>query len=128
MTRLGSIIEDRDVTYATLAARARLQPRTVRLLATGETPIDNVAVGTIRRIASALAVPVAALLEEEPVYPGDDSRTRTERLAAAIREVMWARGAAPYPSPAEAGERDEIADIAPDEFFARMPVIDDRRG
>ena len=73
MTRLGSIIEDRDVTYATLAARAHLQPRTVRMLATGETPLDNVAVGTIRRLASALSVPVAALLEEEPVYPGDDS-------------------------------------------------------
>lgn len=128
MTRLSSIIEDRDVTYAALAARARLQPRTVRLLATGETPIDNVAVGTIRRIASALAVPVAVLLEEEPVYPGDDSRSRTERLSAAIRDVMWARGAAPYPSPVEAGGRDDIADLTPDEFFDGMPAIDGRRG
>jgi len=128
MTRLSSIIEDRDVTYAALAARARLQPRTVRMLATGETPIDNVAVGTIRRIASALAVPVASLLEEEPVHPGDDSRSRTERLSAAIRDVMWARGASPYPSPVEAGGRDEIADLTPDEFFDGMPAIDARRG
>ena len=128
MTKLRSIIEERDVTYASLAARAHLQPRTVRMLATGETPLDNVAVGTIRRLASALAIPVADLLEEDPVYPGDDSRPRTERLAIAIREVMWARGAAPYPSPVEASEDDEIADITPDELFARMPVIDDRRG
>ncbi len=128
MTRLSSIIEDRGVSYATLAARARLQPRTVRLLATGETPIDNVAVGTIRRIASALAVPVAVLLEEEPVYPGDDSRPRTERLSAAIRDVMWARRAVPYPSPVEAGARDEVADITPDEFFTGMPAIDAHRG
>ena len=128
MTKLRSIIEERDVTYASLAARAHLQPRTVRMLATGETPLDNVAVGTIRRLASALAIPVADLLEEDPVYPGDDSRSRTERLAIAIREVMWARRAAPYPSPVEAIEDDEIADITPDELFARMPVIDDRRG
>ena len=57
MTRLGSIIEDRDITYAALAGHARLQPRTVRMLATGETPLDNVTVGTIRRIASALSRP-----------------------------------------------------------------------
>ena len=49
MTRLGSIIEDRGITYAALAGRAGLQPRTVRMLATGEAPLDNVTVGTIRR-------------------------------------------------------------------------------
>jgi transcriptional regulator with XRE-family HTH domain len=128
VTRLGSIIEDRDITYAALAGRARLQPRTVRMLATGETPLDNVAVGTIRRIASALAVPLAELLEEDPVYPGDVSRTRTERLSAAIREVMWPHGAVRYPSPVEAGGRDEIADLTPGEFFDGMPAIDARRG
>jgi len=128
MTRLGNIIEERDITYTALAARADLQARTVRLLATGETPLDNVAVGTIRRIASALAVPVAELLEDAPVYPGDDTRSRTERLSAAIHEVMWPHGAVPYPSPVEADGRDETADLTPDEFFDGMPAIDARRG
>lgn len=128
MTRLGSIIEERDITYAALAARAHLQARTVRLLATGETPLHNVAVGTIRRIASALAVPVAELLVDAPVYPGDGTRPRTERLSAAGPEVMWPDRAIPYPSPVEAGGRDEIVDVTPDEFFDGMPAIDARRG
>ena len=128
MTRLASIIEDRDITYAALAGRARLQARTVRMLATGETPLDNVAVGTIRRIAAALAVPVAELLEDEPVYPGDDSLLRTERLSAAVRDVMWPRRVVRYPTPVETSGRDEIADLTPDEFFEHMPDIDARRG
>ena len=128
MTRLASIIEDRDITYAALADRARLQARTVRMLATGETPLDNVAVGTIRRIAAALSVPVADLLEDDPVYPGDDSLLRTERLTAAVREVMWPRRALRYPSPVETGGRDEIADLTPGEFFEHMPAVDARRG
>jgi len=128
MTRLGSIIEERDITYVTLAARAQLQPRTVRAIATGTTPIDRVSVGTIRRIASALSVPMAVILDDEvPVYPGDADRTRAERLSAAVREVMWPREAVRYPSPVEAGERDEIADLTPDEFFDGMPPIDARR-
>jgi len=90
--------------------------------------VDNVAVGTLRRIAAALAVPVAELLEEDPVYPGDASRLRTERLSAAVREVMWPRHLVRYPSPVEVGERDEIADLTPSEFFDGMPPIDARRG
>jgi hypothetical protein len=98
------------------------------MLATGETQLDNVAVGTVRRIATALNVPVAVLLEEEPVFPGDPALSRAERLSAAIRDVMWAGQAAPYTSPLEAGERDDIADATPDEFFAGMPAIDAHRG
>lgn len=129
MTTLGSIIEERHITYAALAARARLQPRTVRAIATGETPLDRVSVGTIRRIAAALAIPVEVILEvDAPVHPGDAGQTRTARLSAAVREVMWPRGATPYPSPVEAGGRDEIADLAADEFFSGMPPIDARRG
>jgi transcriptional regulator with XRE-family HTH domain len=129
MTTLGSIIEERHITYAALAARARLQPRTVRAIATGETPLDRVSVGTIRRIAAALAIPVEVILEvDAPVHPGDAGQTRTARLSAAVREVMWPRGATPYPSPVESGGRDEIADLTADEFFSGMPPIDARRG
>lgn len=129
MTRLSSIIEERGITYVALAARARLQARTVRAIATGETPLDQVRVGTIRRIASALSVPVTVILEDQaPVHPGDTARTRPERLSAAVREVMWPGDAIRYPSPVETGERDEIADLTPDEFFDGMPPIDARRG
>jgi transcriptional regulator with XRE-family HTH domain len=129
MTTLGTIIEERQVTYASLAARTQLQARTIRAIATGATPIDRVSVGTIRRIASALSVPMTVILEDEaPVYPGDADRTRTERLSAAVRDVMWRHGERRYPSPVEPGERDEIADLTPDEFFAGMPPIDARRG
>lgn len=129
MAKLSSIIEERDITYAALAARARLQPRTVRAIATGATPLDRVSIGTIRRIASALSVPVAVILDDESaVYPGDIDRTRAERLSAAVRDVMWPREAIRYPSPVEAGERDEVADLTPDEFFDGMPSIDARRG
>jgi len=129
MTKLGTIIEERGITYTALAARAQLQARTVRLLATGATPLDNVSVGTLRRIASALAVPVAVFLDDDaPVFPGDATRTRAARLSAAVREVMWSRDAIEYPSPVETGERDEIADLTPDEFFDGMPLIDARRG
>ncbi|NJD27517.1 MAG: hypothetical protein FIA92_04400 [Chloroflexi bacterium] len=128
MTKIGSIIEARDASYAAVARRAHLQARTVRMLATGETPIDRVAVGTIRRIANALEVPVALLLEDEPVHPGDPSSSRADRLAAAIRDVMWARQAVRYPSPLESGAGDDIADVTPDEFFGGMPTVDARRG
>jgi len=128
MTRLHALIRERRATYTEIATRAQLQPRTVRLLATGETPIDRVSVGTVRRIASALAVPVGVLLEDEPVQPGDEARPRAERLASAIRDVMWPVSRRPYPSPVEPAGRDDIADAAPDEFFARMRPIDARRG
>jgi len=58
MTRLAAILEDRNLTYADVAERAHLQPRTVRQIASVETPIDNVAVGRVRKIASALSIPV----------------------------------------------------------------------
>jgi len=128
MTRLAGILRERNLSYTAVADRAHLQPRTVRQLASGETPIDNVAVGTVRRIASALAVPVAVLLEQDPVHPGDASLSRTARLSVAIREVMWSAARAPYASPVEDAARDDIADVSPDEFFADMPAIDAHRG
>ncbi len=128
MTRLGAILEERNMTYAAVAERAHLQSRTVRQLATGETPVDNVAVGTVRRIAAALAVPVAALLEPDVPYPGDTSVSRGARLSAAIRAVMWPEAVVAYASPVERPERDEISAGSPADFFADMPAIDARRG
>jgi transcriptional regulator with XRE-family HTH domain len=63
MTRLATILREQRTTYTAVAERAHLQPRTVRQLASGETPIDNATVGTVRRIAAALSLPVSALLE-----------------------------------------------------------------
>jgi transcriptional regulator with XRE-family HTH domain len=128
MTRLAIILDDRNLTYTAVAERAHLQPRTVRQLASGETPIDNVAVGTVRKIASALSLPVAALLEPELAYPGDASLSRAARLSAAIREVMWPETPRRYLSPVEDGAPDEVASLSADEFFADMPAIDARRG
>ena len=127
MTRLGRILEERNMTYTTVAARARLQPRTVRQLATGETPSDNVAVGTVRRIAAALSVPMTSIIEPELPHPGDATLSRTTRLSAAIRSVMWAGEPVAYPSPVDAGDADDIASLGSDEFFADMPAIDGRR-
>lgn len=128
MTRLAHVMREQKATYTAVASRTHLQPRTIRQLATGETPIDNVAVGTVRRIAAALSVPVETLLENDPVHPGDDAHTRTDRLSAAIRDVMWSRQPLAYASPVQVGPRDDIADVAPDDFFADMPPRDARRG
>ena len=131
MTRLAAILEERNLTYTAVAERAHLQPRTIRQLATGEMPIDNVAVGTVRRIASALSVPLGALLGPELAFPGDVSVPRGARLSAAIRGVMWPDAATRYLSPVEAdedGEADEIGALPVDEFFADMPPVDARRG
>ncbi len=128
MTRLGTILDERNMSYTAVAERAHLQPRTVRQLASGETPIDNVAVGTVRKIASALSLPVSALLEPELAHPGDASLSRAARLSAAIREVMWPGAPVAYGSPVEDTEPDDIASLSPDEFFADMPAIDARRG
>lgn len=128
MTRLASILEDRNLSYTAVAERAHLQPRTVRQLASGETPIDNVAVGTVRKIASALSLPVSALLEPELAYPGDASLSRVARLSAAIREVMWPGAPVAYASPVEDAAPDDIATLTPGEFFADMPASDAHRG
>jgi transcriptional regulator with XRE-family HTH domain len=128
MTRLQHVLREQRTTYTTVAERARLQARTVSQIASGETPIDNVSVGTLRKIAAALSVPVADLLEPEPMYPGDASTTRGERLSAAIRELMWPAAPAPYPSPVEHDEADDIASTTPDEFFGDMPDVDAGRG
>jgi len=128
MTRLAAILKEKKTSYTAVATRARLQPRTVRQLATGETSIDNVAVGTVRRIAEALSVPTAALLEPELPLPGDPAASREVRLSAAIREVMWSGQPVAYASPVEATEADDIAGVEPQEFFADMPAIDVRRG
>ncbi len=128
MMRLAHILAEQKVTYTSVAERAHLQPRTVRQLATGETSLDNVSVGTVRRIASALSVPVSVLLEREAPQPGDASLSREDRLSAAIRAVMRPAARVAYGSPVEAGERDDIADLSPDEFFGDMPMIDAERG
>lgn len=128
MTRLATILDDRNMSYTAVAERAHLQPRTVRQLASGERPIDNVAVGTMRKIASALSLPVSALLEPELAYPGDASLSRTARLSVAIREVMWPGVSVAYVSPVEDVAPDDIATLSPDEFFVDMPTIDARRG
>ena len=127
MTRLAAILERQNLTYTTVATRAHLQPRTVRQLATGETPMDNVTIGTVRRIASALSMPVSALIEPETVHPGDPALSRGERLATAIR-AMWSAERRPYFSPVETPESDDISNVTPDDFFADMPTIDARRG
>lgn len=128
MTRLATILDDRNMSYTAVAERAHLQPRTVRQLASGEMPIDNVAVGTVRKIASALSLPVSALLEPELTYPGDASLSRAARLSVAIREVMWPGVSVAYVSPVEDVAPDDIATLSPDEFFVDMPTIDARRG
>ena len=128
MTRLATILDDRNMSYTAVAERAHLQPRTVRQLASGEVPIDNVAVGTVRKIASALSLPVSALLEPELTYPGDASLSRAARLSVAIREVMWPGVSVAYVSPVEDVAPDDIATLSPDEFFVDMPTIDARRG
>lgn len=127
MTRLAAILDERHLTYTAVADEARLQPRTVRQLATGETPIDNVSVGTIRRIAQALSLPVSVLLEPGAPHPGDPTLPRGERLRLAISDVMWAGARTTYVSPVE-GEADDVIDRSVDEFFADMPPIDARRG
>ena len=127
MTRLAAILDERHLSYTAVAERAHLQPRTVRQLATGETAIDNVAVGTIRKIASALSIPASVLLELDSAHPGDASMSRAARLSSAIREVMWPGAPSPYASPVEGDAPDDLASLSADEFFAGMPVIDDRR-
>jgi len=127
MTRLAIILHERNLTYTAVATRAHLQPRTVRQLATGETPIDNVAVGTVRRIASALSVPVTAILEPDLPHPGDATLSRAARLSAAIRELMWSGAPVAYASPVDSAEVDDIATLPADEFFADMPAIDGSR-
>lgn len=128
MTRLAAILDERRLTYAAVARRASLQARTVRQLATGETPIDQVAVGTVRRIAAALSVPVGALFDGEGVLPGDPSLTRSARLSAAVRDVLRPGAPVVYPSPVETSDADSTAALPPPEFFADMPGIDERRG
>jgi transcriptional regulator with XRE-family HTH domain len=127
MTRLATILDERNLTYTAVATRAHLQPRTVRQLATGETPIDNVAVGTVRRIASALSVPVTAILEPDVPHPGDATLSRVARLSAAIRELMWSGEPVAHASPVDSREADDMATLPADEFFADMPAVDGRR-
>lgn len=57
------------------------------------------AVGTVRKIAAALSLPVSVLLEPDLAY-----------------------------SPVEDTTPDDIATLSPGEFFADMPAIDARRG
>ncbi len=128
MTRLAAILDERKLTYAAVASLANLQARTVRQVATGETPIDHVAVGTMRRIAAVLSVPVAFLIEADAARPGDPSITRAARLSTAVRGLMWSGRPAGYPSPVESREADSMATLPPEEFFADMPAIDERRG
>ena len=128
MTRLALIFEKKQVTYAAVARRAHLQPRTIRQIATGATPLDNVPLGTVRKIAAALDVPVADLIEPELTLPGDDSMARGARLAAAIRSVMWPSEPLPYLTPVGDEEPDEIGALPADDYYGTMPVIDARAG
>ncbi|HSO30241.1 MAG TPA: hypothetical protein VLS28_10080 [Candidatus Sulfomarinibacteraceae bacterium] len=127
MTRLAAILDERRLSYVAVASRANLQPRTVRQLATGETPIDQASVGTVRRIAAALSVPVAALIDLDAVRPGDPTLSRSARLSAAVRDMVGSGARIGYPSPVEAVEADSIAAVPPEEFFSAMPAIDDHR-
>ena len=128
MTRLALILENKQVSYGAVARRAHLQPRTIRLIATGATPLDNVPLGTVRKIAAALDTSVADLIEPEVTLPGDDSVSRGTRLAAAIRGVMWPGQRVPYLTPVAGEESDKIGAPPADEYFGTMPVIDARAG
>lgn len=129
MTDLSRLIAERRKTYTAVAAEANLQPRTVRQIATGQTSIDNVSVGTIRRLAAVLGVPAASLIEAGAPLPGDASLPRGARLSAAVRDLMWAGGQVAYPSPVDDTDgTDELASTSPSDFFADMPVTDADRG
>jgi hypothetical protein len=82
----------------------------------------------VRKIAAALDVPVADLIEPELTLPGDDSMARGARLAAAIRSVMWPSEPLPYLTPVGDEEPDEIGTLPADDYFGTMPVIDARAG
>jgi hypothetical protein len=98
------------------------------MIATGETPIDRVTVGTVRQIAAALGVTAADLIEPAVPQPGDPSISRSERLAHAIREVMWGTAAPEaYPSPVESPD-DPLAHTEPADFFAGTQAVDADRG
>ena len=123
-TTLTSLIKERGQTYASVAHRTGLQARTVRMIATGETPIDRVTVGTVRQIADALGVTAAELIEPALPQPGDPAVARSDRLAHAIREVMWgAASPEAYPSPVE-GMDDPLAHAEPDDFFGGTGAVD----
>jgi transcriptional regulator with XRE-family HTH domain len=125
---LTGLIKERGQTYASIAHRTGLQARTVRMIATGETPLDRVTVGTVRQIAAALGVTAAELIEPAIPQPGDPTGSRSDRLAHAIREVMWGSGAPEdYPSPVES-PTDPIAGVEPGDFFAVTEAIDADRG
>lgn len=127
-TTLTSLIKERGQTYASIAHRTGLQARTVRMIATGETPMDRVTVGTVRQLAAALGVTAADLIEPALPYPGDRAVSRSDRLSHAIREVMW--GSTPpeaYPSPVESLD-DPLAHVQPADFFAGTQAIDADRG
>ena len=59
-------------------------------------------------------------------HPGDPTITREARLSAGIREVVRSGDPAAFAAPLESAEPDGIASLAPDEFFADLPAIDDR--
>ena len=128
MTRLAAILSERNLTYISVATRAQVQARTIRQLATGETPMDQATVGTLRKIAFALSIPVGSLLENDQPLPGDPSMTRTERLSLALRNLAQPVMPVAFVSPVERLERDEIAVEPPDEFFAHMALLHADRG
>lgn len=127
-THLSTLIEQRGQTYASIARRSGLQARTIRMIATGETPMDRVSVGTVRQIAATLGVTAAELIEPAEYRPGDPAVSRSDRLAHAIREVMWGTSAPEaYPSPVESAD-DPLAHLEPADFFAGTRTIDADRG
>jgi transcriptional regulator with XRE-family HTH domain len=127
-THLTTLIEQRGQTYASIARRTGLQARTIRMIATGETPIDRVSVGTVRQIAATLGVTAAELIEPTAYRPGDPAVSRSDRLAHAIREVMWGTSAPEaYPSPVESAD-DPLAHVEPADLFSGARTIDADRG
>jgi transcriptional regulator with XRE-family HTH domain len=127
-TTLTNLMKKRRLTYASIAHRTGLQARTVRMIATGETPIDRVTVGTVRQIAAALGVTAAELIEPGLPRPGDPAISRPDRLARAIREVMWGTAEpGDYPSPVESAD-DPLAHADPADFLAETEAIDVDRG
>ncbi len=123
-TRLAHILAEQKATYASVAREAGVQPRTLRQIATGETPMDSVQVGTVRRIASALGVSPESLIEPKTPRPGDPSLDRATRLSRAIADP--AKPSMPYPTPVD-HFADPLADVSPDDFFAEMPPAQDQR-
>ena len=59
-------------------------------------------------------------------YP--DAAIRSSTPARIQGDLMWVQQPVAYVSPVESGPRDDIADLAPEDFFEDMAPLDARRG